>query len=229
MHELTELPIALETAEVLRFLGYPEGRGPAAGRAAWFEDLLAEARREIRGRGASVRRPFEAAPAVGLEPIPAAALVIGLATIGRELETLASARLAAGDAAGALILDAAGSAAVEEAAGRLGAVVAAAGRGAPVGGETGAAPGALLDGAAVGCRISPGYGRWRLEAQRALFARLPHAELGIALLPSLLMTPRKSVSFAMWLGADARPLTGLSGCARCPLPHCRYRRPTEGA
>ena len=55
----------------------------------------------------------------------------------------------------------------------------------------------------VGCRISPGYGRWPLSAQKALFARLPHETLGVSLNPSMMMTPRKSISFALWLGAKS--------------------------
>ena len=39
-----------------------------------------------------------------------------------------------------------------------------------------------------------------------------------------MMVPRKSISFAMWLGARERPAAGLAGCIRCTLEHCRYRR-----
>ena len=74
------------------------------------------------------------------------------------------------------------------------------------------------------CRISPGYGRWPLTAQTNVFDRLPHEQLGVELLPSLLMVPRKSISFAMWIGAEARPTAGLSGCHHCNLDHCQYRR-----
>jgi len=73
--------------------------------------------------------------------------------------------------------------------------------------------------------VSPGYGSWGIHSQKALFDRLPHHRIGVDLLPTMLMTPRKSISFAMWLGADRRPLAGLSGCARCGLVECRYRKP----
>jgi len=81
---------------------------------------------------------------------------------------------------------------------------------------------------ALQCRLSPGYGRWSLQSQPSLFALLPHAELGIELLPSMLMVPRKSISFAMWLGATVRPTTGLAGCPSCGLERCRYRHARAG-
>lgn len=223
MSSLHAFAVALRRDDVLHFLGYPVGRRPAPG----IEQLLDAAIEEARGlsapRAAWRRLPIEAAPAVELDPVPAEGLVVGLVTAGRAIEDRAAERLAGGDATGALLLDAAGSAAVEEAADRASAaIVAELGGGDP--------DSALLaddragGGGHVSCRISPGYGRWRLSAQRALFGWLPHRELGIELGESLLMTPRKSVSFAMWVGADARPLSGLSGCARCELETCRYRR-----
>ena len=81
----------------------------------------------------------------------------------------------------------------------------------------------------AGCDVGvvprqPRLRRLAADAQRQLFSRLPAREVGVKLQPSLLMVPRKSISFAMWLGAEARPVAGLSGCARCHLEHCRYRR-----
>ncbi|MFN7940721.1 MAG: hypothetical protein U0X73_03935 [Thermoanaerobaculia bacterium] len=221
-----DTPLTLPRADVLHFLGYPAGREPRPRIADALEEFLAVARRLVRGRGVWTTLPPQSAPEVGLEPLAATGLAIGLVTAGGAIVEAASARLARGDATGALLLDACGSAAAEETADRCSAAIVAALAGDP-------APTAIADGpppaeperaAAVSCRISPGYGRWPLAAQPALFARLPHREIGVRLEPSLLMVPRKSVSFAMWLGADARPLAGLSGCARCELESCRYRR-----
>lgn len=213
--EVHALPLAIARAEVLGFLGYPEGREPPASIGRLLEPALAEARQVARAQGLFVRLPIAEADTVGLAPLDAAGLVVGLVTAGGGIEERAQACLRRGEATQALLLDAAGSAAAEEAADRLGAIVA--------GEKGGAGPAAVP----VSCRISPGFGRWPLEAQRQLFARLPHERVGVTLLPSLLMLPRKSISFAMWLGADARPITGLSGCARCRYEHCRYRRKTE--
>lgn len=215
--------VTIRRADVLHFLGYPAGREPAPQLSRQLEAAIEEARSLCVPRAGWRRLPIAEARAVELEPLPAEGLVVGLVTAGGSLETRTADHLAAGDATAALLLDAAGSAAVEEAADRAGAAIVAE----LAGGDPEAA--LLVDDRSAGaghvsCRVSPGYGRWPLSAQRALFARLPHRELGIELGGSLLMTPRKSVSFAMWIGADARPIAGLSGCARCELETCRYRR-----
>lgn len=207
---MSELDVTLRPQEVLRFLGYPEGKRPPERIECLLDQVLEEARPLVSARGVFRSHPVERSSDVLLEPLEATALVIGLVTIGDAVERRARELVANGDATRGLLMDAAGSAAVEEAADRLGAVIAAEGE-----------PRAP---SAVSCRISPGYGAWPIRAQERLFAALPHAELGIALLPTMLMSPQKSISFAMWLGADRRPLAGLSGCARCELVHCRYRR-----
>ncbi len=229
---LVDSSLSVARADVLHFLGYPDGHTPRPRIADLLDECLAEARGLVRGRGVWTTLEPHEAPAVGLEPIAASGLVIGLVTAGAAIVAAASARMERGDATGALLLDACGSAAAEEAADRISAAIVAAVSGdvAGVGGEGGAASGAVAApgdagrAATVSCRISPGYGSWRLTSQEALFARLPHRAIGVHLKHSLLMVPRKSVSFAMWLGADARPLAGLSGCARCELESCRYRR-----
>lgn len=217
------LRVALRREEVLHFLGYPEDREPPARTASRLDAVLKEARRLVRARGAYRLLPPERSHDVGLDLVPSEGLVLGVVTAGAELETRASECLRAGDATSALLFDAAGSAAAEEAADRLGAIVVA-----ELSGEDPRRAAQEADqpdaAAPISCRISPGYGRWQLSAQEAIFSLLPAAELGVSLAPSWLMVPRKSVSFAMWLGADARPIAGLSGCSRCQLPHCRYRK-----
>jgi len=146
---------------------------------------------------------------------PAAVLVLGLVTAGDGLERESAELARLGRSAEALLLDAAGSAAAEEAADRLCARV------------VGAAP-ALESPERVACRVSPGYGDWPLAAQPRLFDLLPHAEIGVELLPSLMMRPRKSISFAMWLDADGRPVPGLSGCGYCLLDRCAFRIRSPG-
>jgi hypothetical protein len=205
------LAVVLRREQVLRFLGYPEEKQPGQSIDVLLDEVIEEARAAVSPRGVFRSHPVERSKQLLLEPIEATALVVGLVTIGGAVEQRARQLVAAGDATRALLMDAAGSAAVEETADRLGAVIAA--DDAPASGHFG-----------VSCRISPGYGAWPIHAQERLFAALPHAELGVSLMPSLLMSPEKSISFAMWLGADRRPLAGLSGCARCELIACRYRR-----
>lgn len=207
---VVDIAVAIEHDAVLGFLGYPAGRQPPQRIARLLDDVLPEARSLARARGATMPFDVERAADVGLEPEIADALMIGLCTAGPDIEDRVRVLAAKGDATRALLFDAAGSAAAEEAADALGALVCS------------AAPDSHRD--PLQCRLSPGYGRWSLDWQRALFAILPHEEIGVRLLDSLLMVPRKSISFAMWLGAKSRPSRGLAGCVRCALAHCRYRR-----
>lgn len=210
---IVEIPVAIAREDVLHFLGYPEGQLPAERVACLVDEMIEEARGIVGANGSFVRHPVGEARHVGLEPIEASALFVGLVTIGGVLESRVTRLVEQGEATRALLLDAAGSAAVEEAADRLGAVIAG----------TGDHVDTRLPAEHVSCRISPGYGTWPLTAQAELFGVLPHERVGVSLLPTMLMTPRKSISFAMWLGADRRPVSGLSGCARCSLVECRYR------
>jgi hypothetical protein len=230
------LPVLIRREDVLHFLGYPENRNPPQRVEARIKPALAEARELAAARGTYRHLRVDSAASVELEPIEAAALVVGLVTVGDRIEARVAEYLREGDTTSAVILDAAGSAAGEEAADHLGALIAndepdtgtdGKTRVSPhIGPSAPGVPAAARSGPPfpVSCRISPGYGGWPLSAQRALFDLLPHERLGVSLLPSLLMVPRKSISFAMWLGADARPIAGLSGCVRCRLEVCRYRR-----
>ncbi len=205
--------LSILESDVLHFLGYPKGRRPAARLEPVLEGVLREARKLAAARGAFRTLPVSSAAEIGLEEEEADGLVLGLVTAGGGIERRVTELLGRGEDSRALLLDAAGSAAAEEAANRLSVRV--------VGGRRDGD----LD---VGCRVSPGYGRWPLSAQKALLARLPHETLGVSLNPSMMMTPRKSISFALWLGAKRAPRSGLSGCDTCGLPHCRYRRSAGG-
>jgi hypothetical protein len=210
-HELaTELP----RAEVLHFLGYPEGRQPGPRVAELLDVTLTSARALAAARGVFRRLPAARAADAGLPPprasTPAAALVLGLVTAGQGIEEKSAELARAGRTAQALVLDAAGSAAAEEAADRLCALIV---------GESAEAPSERLS-----CRVSPGYGDWPLAAQSRFFALVPGTEVGVELLPSLMMKPRKSVSFALWLDETGRPVPGLSGCRHCLLERCLFRR-----
>lgn len=217
-----QLPVTIRIADVLHCLGYPEGHLPSDRTRRYVQELMGEARGLIEPRGAYQDLPLSESRDVGLEPIPANGLVIGIVTVGHRIEERVTELAAAEQSTAALILDAMGSAAVEEAADRLGVLITDRAR--PSGSPAESTAYENEPPPALSCRISPGYGQWRLDSQVSLFDRLPHDDVGVKLLPSLLMVPRKSITFAMWLGSDARPVAGLSGCARCGLDHCRYRR-----
>ena len=73
-------------------------------------------------------------------------------------------------------------------------------------------------------RESPGYPRWAIEEQRKVFALLPVESIGVCLNPYCIMTPRKSISFAVGIGAGARMGSNASPCRSCDMQGCAYRR-----
>jgi len=221
---VVDLRLALPRSAVLQVLGYPLGYAPSPGVERLLDPLIEEARGLVRARGAWRSLPVERAPEIGLEPLPADELVIGLVTVGAALEEAAADRLARGEATAALVLEACGSAAVEEAADRLGVTIVRACDTINLVCYEGDLYGEPAPAPHIGCRVSPGYARWPITRQSELFARLPHAALGVRLTESFLMLPRKSISFAMWLGAEAQPAAALSGCPRCELEPCGFRR-----
>lgn len=207
--------------ELTAFLDYPAGREAPARIRRLFPAIIEEAAGIVDARGIAGRFAPGDAIQLGLEPVEAESLVLGIVTIGPELEARVSALAKRGEVVRGVLLDAAGSAAVEQAADRLSEAVIAT-SGALCAGDLAALRGGHAG--AIPCRWSPGYGSWPLTAQAAIFARLPHDALGVHLLPSMLMQPRKSISFAMWLGGGAEQNGATRGCARCPLDTCRYRK-----
>ena len=212
------LPVAIRRPEVLHFLGYGARARPGARIEAALETALEEARALAAPLGVWCAVSADRVGPLGLEPCPGCELAAGLVTIGPALEQRITRLLADGETTRALLLDAAGSAAAEEAAAELERRILAA-RGAEAG--------------RAARRFSPGYGRWPVTAQRELLALLPHQEIGVRLLPSCLMAPRKSVSFALWLGNEGRPPQGggvpVPGCRECGLAFCPYRETSPPA
>ena len=71
-------------------------------------------------------------------------------------------------------------------------------------------------------RFSPGYGDVPLSLQREIFAALDCPKhIGVSLNESLLMTPRKSVTAIVGIGA---PCAQKTGCRACTQINCTYRR-----
>ena len=84
------------------------------------------------------------------------------------------------------------------------------------------------EGAAVGLpvtnRISPGYARWDVRGQEALFALCAGGPIGVTLNDACYMTPAKSISLLVGAGPGARVDHYFSQCARCWMRDCAYRR-----
>lgn len=71
-------------------------------------------------------------------------------------------------------------------------------------------------------RYSPGYCNWHLSDQKPLFELIGDNPVNIQLSDSCLMTPRKSVSGIIGIGANLRHHD--YGCAVCNNETCIYRR-----
>lgn len=72
-------------------------------------------------------------------------------------------------------------------------------------------------------RFSPGYGDLPLNVQPALLDLTGASRIGVAVTPSLLMTPQKSVSAIVGLAATPQPAR-IRGCAYCSMNKtCQYR------
>jgi hypothetical protein len=133
-------------------------------------------------------------------------IALVVCTIGSALENRVTELAGEGRVAGAMLLDAIGSAAVEEVADRCNGRI---------------CDEALRSGHDPAPRVSPGYGCWELEDQVWLFRELAPAEIGVSLGDRFMMSPRKSISYAVPLtGGTAQP---RGRCARCGLVDCAFR------
>jgi hypothetical protein len=139
----------------------------------------------------------------------AVALALFAVTLGEEVSQRISEYFAAGDGADAYILDQVASIAADQLVQVVRRRYAADDPG---------------DGAAV-LPYSPGYCGWNVTGQRALFARLEPADLGISLNESCLMHPIKSVSGVLVAAPieahDFSP--SFPCCAVCTTINCRDR------
>jgi hypothetical protein len=221
---LTDIPLAIDPDEVLRFQGYKKGIDrPTADVRALFDDALALGRVLIEPRAAvrwhAVDRHDGDALTVGgvVLDIPdvrenwgavdhvAAAII----TVGEPVERRVAELWAARELPLAMMLDSVASGAVESLAEYVNDQL-------------------CQEGAALGLRvtnrISPGYARWDVRGQEALFAVCSGATIGVALNDACYMTPAKSISLLVGAGVEARVDHYFSQCARCWMPACAYRR-----
>jgi hypothetical protein len=220
---LTDLPLAIDPAEVLRFQGYKAGRDPvSADVQALFEDALAEGRRLMTPRAVarwarladagehtlSVDGEVLAIPGIGARWGGVEHVAVAVCTIGEALERRVSDLWEARELPMASMLDSVGSGAVESLAEYVNDLLCQQG----------------LPALRVTNRISPGYGDWDVAEQRRLF-RLCRAEaIGVRLNAACVMTPGKSISLLVGGGVGARVDHYFSQCARCWMRDCAYRR-----
>ena len=74
-------------------------------------------------------------------------------------------------------------------------------------------------------RFSPGYCQWLLEdGQKLIFSCLPSDIIRVKLSKSMMMIPRKTVSFAVNIGKEVDKELGVKECPTCDLQECSFRR-----
>jgi hypothetical protein len=220
---LTDLPLAIDPDEVLRFQGYKKGRDVATPDVrALLDEALAEGRRLMAPRAvarwAPVTRHAEHAlevegetltiPRIGKLWGPVTDVAAVVCTIGEGLERRVAELWDARELPLASMLDSVGSGAVESLAEHVNDLLCQQG----------------LPGLRVTNRISPGYADWDVAEQPRLFRLGPAAAIGVTLNEACVMTPGKSISLLVGAGAEARVDHYFTQCARCWMRDCAYRR-----
>ena len=138
--------------------------------------------------------------------------VLAVCTIGRSLETRGSQFISEGELSMGVIIDAIASHAAEQTAEYVNKTIIE-----DIKDE--------IKGKKVTFRFSPGYCQWELgKGQEMIFNLLETNKIGVTLSESMLMTPIKSVSFAINIGEEIDDKLGSRDCETCSMVNCAYRR-----
>lgn len=82
---------------------------------------------------------------------------------------------------------------------------------------------AAREGLRTSCRASPGYGDWDIREQAAIFQLVPAERIDVRLKESMMMMPRKSVSFAIHIDKSPARMRSADSCRNCPRTDCPFR------
>jgi len=221
---LRDLPVRIDRDDVLRFQGYKKGTSvPTEDVLALFDEALVLGESLMAPRCVYRAIPVDAQSADVIEAggerlrIPSIARLwgrleavgVGICTVGDAIEQRVSALFDAREFPLAVMLDSVGSAAVESLAEFANDVLCQA---------------ALPETLRVTNRVSPGYAGWDTAEQSALFRLCPGDPIGVTLNESCFMSPTKTISFMVGVGAEARVDHYFTQCRRCWMPDCAYRR-----
>lgn len=206
---IKDLRIEVDKKEILRLLGHTsESRS--------LKDSSKKLVGEIMEFSASLIRPKGVYTIQDLEDLPEKCLfatagktAFCICTIGKDLEKKIENLSHRGELGRAVILDAIGSVAAESAAEHLNRII---------------ADEAKRKKLYCSTRFSPGYGGWKLQAQRFIFDLLPAEKIGVRLNKSYMMIPRKSVSFAVNLSKSPFKGRNSDPCKLCGLKECSFRK-----
>jgi len=176
-----------------------------------IETLKIEARKLIHPR--AIYEVFESSSlAPGFLFKRSEKTILAICTIGIELETRISKLMDEGNLAQGVILDSIASEAAEETASIVDQQI-------KVKLEK------EFKGKDFTYRFSPGYCQWTLaKGQKIIFRLLPAEEIDVKLSSSMMMIPRKSVSFAVNIGDNVDKELGIRECETCNKIDCAYRK-----
>ena len=222
---VSDVPLLIDPAEVLRFQGYKQGTDvPTPEVAEICDQALAEGERlmeprvvyraiRVSSQATDLIKLTEAAefhiPEIGRLWGPLQSVGIGVCTIGEGLERRVRDLWESREFPLAVMLDSVGSAAAECLAEYVNDLLCQV-----------AIPEALR----VTNRISPGYAGWDVSDQRCIFSLCPGHLAGVTLNSACVMTPAKSISFLVGIGPEARVDHYFTQCRRCWMKECAYRR-----
>lgn len=220
---LTDVPLAVDPAEILRFQGYARGLEPPAAVRALLDEALALGERLMQPRvilrwARVTRQQGDALEAGGVVlTIPGIEgewgrvehLAAAVCTIGDALEEHVRGLWSTRDLPLAAMLDSVGSGAVERLAEHV---------------SDRLCRQATASGLKATSRVSPGYRDWDVGDQPKLFALVPGETIGVALNDACFMQPAKSLSLLVGAGREAHVEHAASQCTRCWMAGCAYRR-----
>jgi hypothetical protein len=189
---LQEFTLSIPDRRILHRIGY---KSRTAQINPAVSEMLGEKRHEMEAllRPAAVFRILDHAE-TNQHPIFEGAVKVALCicTIGPELERTSAELIACNEILKGFVLDGFGSEAAEEVAIQADAAIVSAAR------EMELWPSK---------RFSPGYGAWKLQEQKYVFAALPSDKIGVELSETCMMIPRKSVSFRINFYRDKESTT----------------------
>ena len=136
-------------------------------------------------------------------------MALCLVTIGPKLEEELENYKREGQLGRALVLDMYGSAAAESAADAANAAI-----------EAELAEKGLY----CSTRFSPGYACWDVREQKWVLPALEADKLGVTLTEGFMMSPRKTITFAMTLADSPVESRHEHSCGTCGMIDCLYKR-----
>lgn len=205
-------PITIKRHEISSILGYGDNSIPE--RVLTMIEETERTARDLIAPACAWRElaPTEINASPYLRGIERAALC--LVTIGGGLEAAVEKEKLDGDLGRALILDTYGSAAAEACADAA---------------ETFIREEISTSGLKCSRRFSPGYSGWDIREQRWVLPALEGASLGVTLTEGCMMVPRKSITFAVTIGATPIEMRQATSCEVCGLLNCKYRHTDENS